>query len=80
MRLTDWHVRTGYHPPSSTLVIDAHERVRDAVRRCGEELARLVPNCAESERMLDRLDEALMYANAAIARRHPDNIDAEGRA
>lgn len=68
-----WIERCEYHPPQSERVVIAHEHARTLVRQVGLDLMTLVPSGAESARMMDALDDVLMYANAAIARRHPDN-------
>lgn len=68
--------RAGYHPPRTDAVIHSHERAREIVRAAGHELVDLlepVQTAPEVVKMLDALDLALMHANAAIARHHPDN-------
>lgn len=45
-----------------------HEAVRHVVREAAHNLNRLLPDCDERDKAFDRLDEALMWANAAIAR------------
>lgn len=45
-----------------------HERVRAAGRALAELLVDLVPDCPERQTAIDRLDEAVMWANAGLAR------------
>ena len=73
MAVSAWLWRTGYHPPSSDAVIAAHEKARATIGTAGRHLLEVVPDSDERDRMLDALDSALMWANAAIARRHLDN-------
>ena len=72
-RRADWDWRTGYHPPQSPEVIAAHEKARALVGQVGHDLLDIMPACPEVEQCLAALDLALMHANAAIARHHPDN-------
>lgn len=69
-----------YHPP----VGDQPERyvaIREASKQLAHALVRLTPESREQELALTRLEEAVMFANAAIARnerivnaRSPDRV------
>jgi len=63
-------VRFQHHPPHG----DQAERywlIRDSARKFGEFLCRACPSCRETSVALTKLDEVVMFANAAIARREP---------
>ncbi len=60
--------RFGYHPPSTPQVIAAHERVRRELAALAASMNELLPDCREKAKTMNRLDEAAMFANAAIAR------------
>jgi hypothetical protein len=60
--------RFAHHPPSTSEVAWAHERVREICLRAAEELVDLVPDCREFELAIEALDLACMHANAAVAR------------
>jgi hypothetical protein len=47
----------------------AHETARGEVKRTAHTLNRLLPDCRERDMAIDALDSALMWANAAIARK-----------
>lgn len=76
---TDWDDRVKLHSPRSPRVIETHERVRELIGQVGHELIDLLPAGPEAELALNALDLACMHANAAVARRHPDNHDARGQ-
>lgn len=73
-RKNDWDHRVVHHPPRTEAVVQAHTRARALIGQVGHDLLDTVPPCPEVEKMLDALELALMHANAAIARRHPDNL------
>jgi hypothetical protein len=56
-----------YHPPR-----DGQQRVYEAIRNMAREFAEeilgMCPDCAERDRAIERIEEAVMWANAGIAR------------
>jgi hypothetical protein len=61
-----------YHPPTLEGTRRAHEEARDAIRTCGNKLLELTPQSREQSIAITKLEEAMMWANAAIARSHYD--------
>lgn len=59
--------RFGYHPPDGTARVK-HERIRAKIIEVAGEIVAHTPCCPEQARALNALDEAMMLANAAIAR------------
>jgi hypothetical protein len=60
--------RFDYHPPINDAVKTTHERVRQVCKRAATELADLVPDGREQSLMLTAIEEAMMWANAGVAR------------
>lgn len=58
----------GYHPPSTDDVKKRHEEVRSLLGNVAITLTDWVPKGREQSLMLTKLEEAMMWANAAIAR------------
>lgn len=56
-----------YHPPKSDEVADAHDQVREGVRLLAREWNSLLPPSAEKTLAIRHLQEAMMFANSAIA-------------
>ena len=56
-----------FHPPADPSVAQRHEHVRDALKLAAVALVGLVPECQERDVALDKLREAMMWANAGIA-------------
>jgi len=61
-------VRFTYHPPSAEQV-PKYNAIRSAAYDFARTLGQLCPESTELTRALDKLDEVVMLANAAIARR-----------
>jgi hypothetical protein len=57
-----------HHPPSSVEVEAAHGTVRALFETVAVRLAAMLPDHPASYRALEKLDEACMATNAAIAR------------
>ncbi len=57
-----------HHPPSSILIANAHGAVRKELRSMATELTDLCPESPELNMALTKLEEAMFWANAAIAR------------
>lgn len=69
----------GYHPPTSAEVAERHERVRDAAIGFSERIVLLVDNTRpEMFVALDKIREAMMWANAAIACETEPHVVADG--
>lgn len=61
--------RFKHHPPrGGTGDEDRHESVREAVHRAAEELRYLLPESREASLAVTKLEEAMFWANAALAR------------
>lgn len=56
-----------HHPPASKERINAHESVRATIREAAHRLNEHVPPCEERSIALDKLREAMFWANAGIA-------------
>ncbi len=56
-----------YHAPTGNKV-KTHERVRNLLRDAALELATLVPEGRELSTALSKLEEAMVWANAGVAR------------
>jgi len=57
-----------HHAPSSDDDIEAHMKVREAVRACAEQLEVLCPGSRELSVAHTHLETAMFWANAALAR------------
>lgn len=62
--------RFAYHPPKNEATVKAHERVRQLLGEAAQELDALLPADRPREKALTQtsLEDAMMWANAAIAR------------
>lgn len=62
--------RFAYHPPRDEAAVKAHERVRELLGAAAQELDTLLPadRPREKAQTMTKLEEAMMHANAAIAR------------
>lgn len=60
--------RFAYHPPSSDEVILTHRNVRAACLEVAEQWDMKLPEGREKSLALTKLEEAMFWANAAIAR------------
>lgn len=60
--------RFGYHPPSTDQVRLAHEAVRGECRALAHTFEGLLPPGDEKSRAMTKLEEAMFWANAAVAR------------
>jgi hypothetical protein len=59
--------RFTYHPPKGNQPMK-YELVRDTAREFAEAIDRLCPDSREKSLAFTKLEEAVMWANAAIAR------------
>lgn len=60
--------RFEYHPPKDKNVQLAHESVRIVLYRAAESLDSLLPESREKSLAITKLEEAMFWANASIAR------------
>jgi hypothetical protein len=61
--------RFAYHPPTTTAAISRHVGVRSACLGAAKELVELTgPPTREQSLAITKLEEAMFWANAAIAR------------
>jgi hypothetical protein len=56
-----------YHPATTPEVAVDHENARFALKTTAEYLQTLLPECAEKTIAIRKLQEAMMFANSAIA-------------
>jgi hypothetical protein len=68
----DLNIRFGYHPPSSEDVKVDHETIRGECYWLANVVDRLCPDSREKSTAITKIEEAMMWANAAIAR-SPEN-------
>ncbi|MEM8493760.1 MAG: hypothetical protein AAF663_00050 [Planctomycetota bacterium] len=66
--LTDIHERVRHHPPKGQATIDKHQTVREETERYMQHIAANVPDGREKSLALTKIEEAMMWANAGIAR------------
>ena len=60
--------RFTYHPPTGALP-EKYTLLRDAAKKLAELVEELVPESREKSLAMTKLEEAVMWANAGIARR-----------
>lgn len=60
--------RFKFHPADTQEKRDAHQAIREACMEAALRLNEIVPDCREKSLAITRLEEAMMHANAAIAR------------
>jgi hypothetical protein len=60
--------RFRYHPPKDTETAQKHESIRTAMRNTAALITGLCPAGRELSTAVRKLEEAMMWANAAIAR------------
>lgn len=68
MDTADLDHRFAYHPPSSPEVANAHGAVRSNARHLATIINDVCPEGREKSLAITHLEEAMMWANAAIAR------------
>lgn len=67
MNLTDIEDIFSYHPPQNDATRRAHESIRQGMLADAVWFEEVLPDCAEKTLAIRKLQEAMMYANAAIA-------------
>lgn len=60
-----------YHPATDQATMLHHEAVRDACKFAAHEIVNLTPTCPEQTLALRALQQAMMWANSAIAQFGP---------
>lgn len=60
--------RFRYHPPPNDGVVRSHEQAREGCRRLAHWFDEELPDGREKALAITKLEEALFWANAAIAR------------
>lgn len=60
--------RFDYHPPQSERRRNAHEDVRGLLQDAAHELNHMLPEGREKSSAVTKLEEAMFWANAALAR------------
>lgn len=70
MQLADIENRFSYHPPRDEVTKEDHEFVRTVLMRAAHHLDHRIPDDSREKSLaITKLEEAMMWANAAIARR-----------
>jgi len=60
--------RFGYHPPLSRTRVDDHEEVRALCADVASDFDERLPDGREKSTAITKLEEAMFWANAALAR------------
>ena len=72
--MSDLEVRFGYHRPDEAKIA-RHERARAAMKMAALEATSILAPCRELSIVLTKLEEAMMWLNAGIAREGKLNED-----
>lgn len=70
----DLDKRFDYHRPPNELIASAHALCRESVKAAALVACSIVPPGRERSVMLTKLEEAMLWANAGIAR-NPSGVD-----
>ncbi len=65
----EFEARFRHHPPNNQWTIDAHQAVRQVCHVAAAHMLNYVPRGREQALAITKIEEAMMWANAAIARR-----------
>lgn len=60
--------RFKHHPPKDKSTADLHEQVRSEIGNAADFVNKFVPEGREKSLAITKLEEAMMWANAGIAR------------
>lgn len=66
--MEDLENRFTYHPPKDEETVKAHELIRDLAGHLAKTFAALLPYGREQSTAITKVEEAMFWANAAIAR------------
>jgi hypothetical protein len=69
--LEDLYNRFSYHSPANEETGKAHEAIRSMCLAIAEDLTMRLPHGREKSLAITKLEEAMFWANAAIARNQP---------
>lgn len=61
-------VRFKYHPPKTPEDVVKHEKIRDVLHMAARYILDLVPEGREQSLAISKLEEAMFWSNAGIAR------------
>jgi len=64
----DIRERFMHHPPSTERIVAAHEMIRAEFLDIALKAQEFLPECREKALVLTKLEEAMFWANAAVAR------------
>lgn len=64
----DLEKRFAYHPPKNEGTVELHEFVRHSAKTFATRLVNEVPDGRERNLALTKIEEAMFWANAAVAR------------
>ena len=70
--LEEIHLRFTYHPPGDQETVDKYVMIRDKAAEYAILIDHLCPDSREKSLAITKLEEVVMWANAAIARRGGD--------
>jgi hypothetical protein len=62
--------RFDHHPPQDDNTVHCHETTREVLKEATHSVLELLPECREKSLFVTKMEEAMMWANAAIARPH----------
>ena len=60
--------RFNYHPPKNESIVEDHQAIRQLLFEAAEALRSICPESRELSLAYTKLEEAMFWANAAIAR------------
>lgn len=64
----EFEARFQTHPPVDNMVVRAHTDIREEIRYVAKTVLRVVPPGREQSLAITKLEEAMFWANAGIAR------------
>lgn len=74
MNADDIEHRFTYHPPVSPERTRAHQHIRKRARTLALELNEILPDGREKSLAITKLEEAVFWSNAALARAEPEPL------
>ena len=73
----DLQKRFAYHKPPNERVAKVHELIRGHMGETANAVLAHTPECRERSLAITKLEEAMMWANAAVARNHEHYVPTE---